>query len=840
MTALLEQIIEQQTLLAQQKHTPSSAMRTVAKRGLRIAQKHNDMDPNAVAVGRKIASGSTLSNQHVEHMAAYHSAHDGSCAAGTDAGSCEDMLWGGSPGAQWSSARVAAMDVSDLAQHDSPTILQLDQEGKGVSLEVFVRDALGEPTELDEEKSLIWAPILRSGMLATRPGPNGEKKHDPLVFVPGLAQDPRKEIGLQNLYDSYKAGAIQHVTIPTSHENGVLDNTGFIKDLKIVDSKRRPGEKVLVAAHDFRDPDVLKKVRLGTIANRSCGIVYDYVNTETGTKYEQVIDHVALTNRPWVTGMTPYGEIESEDDFSAREVIPMLLSEGPRETKLADGSSPFNGDESRYSDQQWAKSCVLDLGAGDAKSRYGLPIREPDGTLNPAAVKVATEKVKTVKGANLSQKKFAARSLLAAHAKIGEAPPEHLTSLVSASTNLSQAERQALLLADVQWGADQLSMNDITSQVVACLDEMRSPEEYYPNFSVMDVVGNPDPKALVRCDYGDPDGVNDAWVIPLEVDGDKVSLSDFASWTPVQKEWVTDEDAAQDKTEVASLLPGGLSESLNLGTLTAKERDALPATDFVFPSSREYPIHDRAHADDALARGAQNETGKRLATIKRKVAARYPALKSSPKTTLSATPLKGGAVKPTMTEQLGRLELSDEQRAVFEQMLATNQSLSTKLGEVTKQSRTDAVKARVKELQDAKFSPGFCRTYEEIALGDDGEVAAVLNLSDDKGNQNGQKEYTATEIADRLIAALPKDDSGALALAEQADLLTSPISGRPPLDAKDQKAVEDKNDPNRPKTGEEWLSDVAAIDLGLAGEIQRVFNFSSDSTTSTDTTKKGA
>ncbi len=64
-----------------------------------------------------------------------------------------------------------------------------------------------------------------------------------------------------------------------------------------------------------------------------------------------------------------------------------------------------------------------------------------------------------------------------------------------------------------------------------------------------------------------------------------------------------------------------------MAVLTAKTRDALPASDFVFPKERAYPIHDVEHARDALARGAQYETGARLAKIRSAVHRRYPEIK---------------------------------------------------------------------------------------------------------------------------------------------------------------------------------------------------------------------
>jgi hypothetical protein len=56
-----------------------------------------------------------------------------------------------------------------------------------------------------------------------------------------------------------------------------------------------------------------------------------------------------------------------------------------------------------------------------------------------------------------------------------------------------------------------------------------------------------------------------------------------------------------------------------MAKLTAAARNALPASDFVFPGRRAYPIHDRAHAVDALARaaGKPEEAAVRSAVCKR-------------------------------------------------------------------------------------------------------------------------------------------------------------------------------------------------------------------------------
>lgn len=58
--------------------------------------------------------------------------------------------------------------------------------------------------------------------------------------------------------------------------------------------------------------------------------------------------------------------------------------------------------------------------------------------------------------------------------------------------------------------------------------------------------------------------------------------------------------------------------------LTTKSRKQLDDSDFVFPKDRRYPIHDKSHAQNALARVEQHGTPEEKAEVKRKVKQRYP------------------------------------------------------------------------------------------------------------------------------------------------------------------------------------------------------------------------
>ena len=60
-----------------------------------------------------------------------------------------------------------------------------------------------------------------------------------------------------------------------------------------------------------------------------------------------------------------------------------------------------------------------------------------------------------------------------------------------------------------------------------------------------------------------------------------------------------------------------------MAVLSAAERKALPASAFALPG-RRYPIHDEAHAQNALARVAQNGSASEKARVRAAVCRRYP------------------------------------------------------------------------------------------------------------------------------------------------------------------------------------------------------------------------
>ena len=89
----------------------------------------------------------------------------------------------------------------------------------------------------------------------------------------------------------------------------------------------------------------------------------------------------------------------------------------------------WDGSASRFTPEQWRNSCILDTGKGpdDSKSRYKLPIKEPNGDLSRSAVHAAAGRIGSV-DAPSSAISSAKSKLRGAYRQLGETPPDSLGS----------------------------------------------------------------------------------------------------------------------------------------------------------------------------------------------------------------------------------------------------------------------------------------------------------------------------------------------------------------------------------------------------------------------------
>ena len=65
-----------------------------------------------------------------------------------------------------------------------------------------------------------------------------------------------------------------------------------------------------------------------------------------------------------------------------------------------------------------------------------------------------------------------------------------------------------------------------------------------------------------------------------------------------------------------------------MARLTAEERNNLPDQDFAIPERREYPIHNRAHAIDALSRVSADGSDDDKRRVAIAVNKRYPTMRT--------------------------------------------------------------------------------------------------------------------------------------------------------------------------------------------------------------------
>lgn len=106
------------------------------------------------------------------------------------------------------------------------------------------------------------------------------------------------------------------------------------------------------------------------------------------------------------------------------------------------------------------------------------------------------------------------------------------------------------------------------------------------------------------------------------------------------------DDEEDDYDELSDKIEG-------MKKITSKERKDLPDSAFALPG-RKYPIHDIAHARNALARVAQNGTPEEQEKVKAAVHKRYPELK--PKEERMENESKSSDTIKELSEKIEKLE----------------------------------------------------------------------------------------------------------------------------------------------------------------------------------------
>lgn len=79
-----------------------------------------------------------------------------------------------------------------------------------------------------------------------------------------------------------------------------------------------------------------------------------------------------------------------------------------------------------------------------------------------------------------------------------------------------------------------------------------------------------------------------------------------------------------------------------MAKLTSKQRKNLPSRDFAEPGKRKYPIENKSHARNALARVAQHGNSEEKHIVEKKVHKKFPSIGKMGKRKTKLTPRKRG------------------------------------------------------------------------------------------------------------------------------------------------------------------------------------------------------
>lgn len=202
-----------------------------------------------------------------------------------------------------------------------------------------------ESMHLSETDGLIWKDVLVEGSWALSPDVLGQPTRKPIkVVVDG--EEPGV-LSMRKLKQNFDDQAMDHVTVPLSHSDRPDENTGYVKALDI--RKGKDGKHRLMAGFEFTEPDIKGKVERKTIPNVSVGVLFDYMRKRDGKKYDQALAHVALTSKPWLNGLTPFGSLAASQDLEIGSMVAMNFEDDSVPTGPAAPTGP--GTEEPPSDE---------------------------------------------------------------------------------------------------------------------------------------------------------------------------------------------------------------------------------------------------------------------------------------------------------------------------------------------------------------------------------------------------------------------------------------------------------------------------------------------------------
>lgn len=165
-----------------------------------------------------------------------------------------------------------------------------------------------------EKDGKVIKGILRTGEWDVTPTGAGRLSKPLRIVKEGKSDPVEGVIALNELVENFGPnGPIKRVQIPLSdkkNDDHIKDgnlarvNTGFVDRVWIEDDEEDPNVAHLMGEFNFTEPDVKEKALRGTYADVSAGIPFHI--SKDGKQYNAVLEHVCITNNPFVDNLKPY------------------------------------------------------------------------------------------------------------------------------------------------------------------------------------------------------------------------------------------------------------------------------------------------------------------------------------------------------------------------------------------------------------------------------------------------------------------------------------------------------------------------------------------------------
>lgn len=164
--------------------------------------------------------------------------------------------------------------------------------------------------------TVIWKDILVEGEYPMSPrGISSGASHQPMKVIPeGDSDVATRTISMSDVIDAHEAGAFKYVTIPATHKDHVLENTGYVPRPGGVRKVEKNGKKVLQAALGFTEPDVKGKVKRGTIPDVSPGIFFNFRRKSDKKVFPAAMKHVSLSGIPFMGNLERFPAVFASDE----------------------------------------------------------------------------------------------------------------------------------------------------------------------------------------------------------------------------------------------------------------------------------------------------------------------------------------------------------------------------------------------------------------------------------------------------------------------------------------------------------------------------------------------